>query len=189
MIRRPPRSTLFPYTTLFRSLHALAQILDQADGLCAPDRGLGIRQRTHLRAQNAQDAQRRHDDGDQGFDHREASLVAALCRLAALESVHVAFSRTVQEQDSLPFICTILPPVPVQRRTALRSLAILPSGTSRRSMAAAAVTPPCDSMPQRSTAMEPVLSARVIWTRLGGAVCCSTVLPLATCQPDRKSVV
>src|SRR3712207_8439904 len=24
MIRRPPRSTLFPYTTLFRSLHALA---------------------------------------------------------------------------------------------------------------------------------------------------------------------
>src|SRR2546430_13191588 len=25
MIRRPPRSTLFPYTTLFRSLHAGAQ--------------------------------------------------------------------------------------------------------------------------------------------------------------------
>src|SRR2546426_6904468 len=24
MIRRPPRSTLFPYTTLFRSVHALA---------------------------------------------------------------------------------------------------------------------------------------------------------------------
>src|SRR2546422_6065296 len=26
MIRRPPRSTLFPYTTLFRSLRVLAQI-------------------------------------------------------------------------------------------------------------------------------------------------------------------
>src|SRR3712207_9508851 len=25
MIRRPPRSTLFPYTTLFRSVHNLAQ--------------------------------------------------------------------------------------------------------------------------------------------------------------------
>src|SRR2546426_6360652 len=25
MIRRPPRSTLFPYTTLFRSLHGLEQ--------------------------------------------------------------------------------------------------------------------------------------------------------------------
>src|SRR5256885_5595914 len=27
MIRRPPRSTLFPYTTLFRSLHPLATAL------------------------------------------------------------------------------------------------------------------------------------------------------------------
>src|SRR3712207_2682183 len=27
MIRRPPRSTLFPYTTLFRSLHAAAALL------------------------------------------------------------------------------------------------------------------------------------------------------------------
>src|SRR2546430_16525133 len=27
MIRRPPRSTLFPYTTLFRSLHALQRWL------------------------------------------------------------------------------------------------------------------------------------------------------------------
>src|SRR2546430_11625798 len=25
MIRRPPRSTLFPYTTLFRSIHGLSQ--------------------------------------------------------------------------------------------------------------------------------------------------------------------
>src|SRR3712207_7609551 len=27
MIRRPPRSTLFPYTTLFRSVHGVAQVL------------------------------------------------------------------------------------------------------------------------------------------------------------------
>src|SRR2546428_9174082 len=27
MIRRPPRSTLFPYTTLFRSFHALGALL------------------------------------------------------------------------------------------------------------------------------------------------------------------
>src|SRR2546430_17022125 len=26
MIRRPPRSTLFPYTTLFRSLHVIEQL-------------------------------------------------------------------------------------------------------------------------------------------------------------------
>src|SRR2546429_3652534 len=39
MIRRPPRSTLFPYTTLFRSglfLHALCGL---ADGLVHPCRG------------------------------------------------------------------------------------------------------------------------------------------------------
>src|SRR3712207_7375034 len=33
MIRRPPRSTLFPYTTLFRSLaeHVLAELVPDAD--------------------------------------------------------------------------------------------------------------------------------------------------------------
>src|SRR3712207_8828658 len=32
MIRRPPRSTLFPYTTLFRSgVHAIAPSLEQTD--------------------------------------------------------------------------------------------------------------------------------------------------------------
>src|SRR2546430_8765529 len=31
MIRRPPRSTLFPYTTLFRSRHAQVLVLDEAD--------------------------------------------------------------------------------------------------------------------------------------------------------------
>src|SRR2546422_2977954 len=30
MIRRPPRSTLFPYTTLFRSLNVAASLLDYA---------------------------------------------------------------------------------------------------------------------------------------------------------------
>src|SRR2546426_6397619 len=31
MIRRPPRSTLFPYTTLFRSLHFEGNILTQVE--------------------------------------------------------------------------------------------------------------------------------------------------------------
>src|SRR2546428_10370543 len=35
MIRRPPRSTLFPYTTLFRSLHRLA-VLTAAACLASP---------------------------------------------------------------------------------------------------------------------------------------------------------
>src|SRR5690348_17976010 len=29
MLRRPPRSTLFPYTTLFRSLHDAVQLVQQ----------------------------------------------------------------------------------------------------------------------------------------------------------------
>src|SRR5258706_3964531 len=33
MIRRPPRSTLFPYTTLFRSVLASAEIYDPVTGL------------------------------------------------------------------------------------------------------------------------------------------------------------
>src|SRR6185369_17427481 len=39
MIRRPPRSTLFPYTTLFRSTHPAIQQLDGALG----DRSVGER--------------------------------------------------------------------------------------------------------------------------------------------------
>src|SRR5438552_9531285 len=33
MIRRPPRSTLFPYTTLFRSLHAVGHAIEIATDL------------------------------------------------------------------------------------------------------------------------------------------------------------
>src|SRR2546429_4778322 len=33
MIRRPPRSTLFPYTTLFRSEGPVKAVLDHADSL------------------------------------------------------------------------------------------------------------------------------------------------------------
>src|SRR2546422_7298471 len=38
MIRRPPRSTLFPYTTLFRSMYAA-----QGVGLAAPQIGKSLR--------------------------------------------------------------------------------------------------------------------------------------------------
>src|SRR2546421_9252350 len=39
MIRRPPRSTLFPYTTLFRSLEAGVQVPQVRDH---PDHGLAV---------------------------------------------------------------------------------------------------------------------------------------------------
>src|SRR5438309_1466306 len=41
MIRRPPRSTLFPYTTLFRSLgYAADEAYEQLTGTVAPDLGI-----------------------------------------------------------------------------------------------------------------------------------------------------
>src|SRR2546422_2211704 len=43
MIRRPPRSTLFPYTTLFRSLHALERAPDGAGGDRAHQRRFPLR--------------------------------------------------------------------------------------------------------------------------------------------------
>src|SRR2546430_10026213 len=57
MIRRPPRSTLFPYTTLFRSQHRVGDVLGLGEALQvgagehlvlhllrqrAPDVGLGV---------------------------------------------------------------------------------------------------------------------------------------------------
>src|SRR3712207_8819532 len=40
MIRRPPRSTLFPYTTLFRSYYVsqVARPIDSSKGVCDPER-------------------------------------------------------------------------------------------------------------------------------------------------------
>src|SRR2546427_4825742 len=46
MIRRPPRSTLFPYTTLFRS--AMVQALEAADGEWAQHTAATLRKRSPL---------------------------------------------------------------------------------------------------------------------------------------------
>src|SRR2546422_8631270 len=43
MIRRPPRSTLFPYTTLFRSLHILGCRGPASVGITAPRSGAAAR--------------------------------------------------------------------------------------------------------------------------------------------------
>src|SRR2546426_12296969 len=52
MIRRPPRSTLFPYTTLFRSLYALAREVQKQARLLAVleslDNGKSIRETRDL---------------------------------------------------------------------------------------------------------------------------------------------
>src|SRR5256885_11983593 len=50
MIRRPPRSTLFPYTTLFRSTSRAVTTVKQSCGRCCPSRpGTGSSSRTRHR--------------------------------------------------------------------------------------------------------------------------------------------
>src|SRR3712207_9111692 len=58
MIRRPPRSTLFPYTTLFRSLAHLAVRLDPAHAPVGEDVG-GVREDLH-REQHVERDHRHH---------------------------------------------------------------------------------------------------------------------------------
>src|SRR2546430_6013993 len=61
MIRRPPRSTLFPYTTLFRSVPKLPRILQQAAEKLPEHSGarlfrqfLGDRKSTRLNSSHSQ---------------------------------------------------------------------------------------------------------------------------------------
>src|SRR3989475_13083326 len=49
MIRRPPRSTLFPYTTLFRSTHALERGEPSAQHVVAAPEPPGALDRRHVR--------------------------------------------------------------------------------------------------------------------------------------------
>src|SRR3989449_10400296 len=64
MIRRPPRSTLFPYTTLFRSLHdLLGDALDLDVHLQRGDAALGAR---HLEVHVAEVILVAQDVGEHG---------------------------------------------------------------------------------------------------------------------------
>src|SRR2546426_8353469 len=64
MIRRPPRSTLFPYTTLFRSPGR-------------PDEGSGLRERAVPRALHPGDA----EVGEQGRSEEHTSELQSPCNL------------------------------------------------------------------------------------------------------------
>src|SRR3989442_11569176 len=80
MIRRPPRSTLFPYTTLFRSRPA---------GAAAHPRGRGQRLRPHHRLRGApqrrrrggRDPRRRHGPRSEEHTSELQSRPHLVCRL------------------------------------------------------------------------------------------------------------
>src|SRR2546425_3335028 len=78
MIRRPPRSTLFPYTTLFRSQHHAAGHHEPVDQLCGQHRvGLDCRRLgVH--------AERRHLERGGGASLRSEEHTSELQSLAYL---------------------------------------------------------------------------------------------------------
>src|SRR5258705_5232479 len=87
MIRRPPRSTLFPYTTLFRSLL-----------------------REHRRRHQHGDLSARHHDREGGA-HRDLGLAEA--DVAADETVHRLVARSEEHTSELQSLrhlgCRLLP--------------------------------------------------------------------------------
>src|SRR5258705_8044240 len=109
MIRRPPRSTLFPYTTLFRSVRLRRGELDQrrreramVGGVDADGGGEGpsvslslgqARARLDVGVQRDGDGREDTDDGDDDhqLDEREAALVAQHLPLPIPELVHFYF--------------------------------------------------------------------------------------------------
>src|SRR5260370_22895736 len=76
MIRRPPRSTLFPYTTLFRSLPEVRRVeLGEGDAgheIAAEDR-LGVQARDRRELLGRVERQQRGDDARRADVHRERS--------------------------------------------------------------------------------------------------------------------
>src|SRR5258706_11634711 len=86
MIRRPPRSTLFPYTTLFRSAGNRAADRDDARPGARPGAGRGPRERPDELSGNA-DGARAIRSGQSGRARSEEhtselqSLTNLVCRL------------------------------------------------------------------------------------------------------------
>src|SRR5258706_4198665 len=89
MIRRPPRSTLFPYTTLFRSL---SSIRDFRQRLLHLRNGL----RSESRTAAAQGLCARHPKGMRSEEHTSElqSLTNLVCRLLLARNISEAIVMT-----------------------------------------------------------------------------------------------
>src|SRR2546422_3391838 len=86
MIRRPPRSTLFPYTTLFRSRPVLAADLDRHDLVREPAaprglRGLPVRTERELVECRARELPALGDDRSEEHTSELQSRLHLVCRL------------------------------------------------------------------------------------------------------------
>src|SRR5438046_7248107 len=99
MLRRPPRSTLFPYTTLFRSgSHAAGPRLLDVGGHRSPDgdRGAPIRR-------DADDPRRRSEEHTSELQ----SLTNLVCRLLLEKKKKITWTTAQQRPQSISAIRSI----------------------------------------------------------------------------------
>src|SRR2546426_11666174 len=104
MIRRPPRSTLFPYTTLFRSPHALqlkedlqGRVRQNVDlGAFAADTGLALQPIViEQRSDSGDGLQREWPRADAGIERHESYALQwySLAALAVIFAAVLSFRR------------------------------------------------------------------------------------------------
>src|SRR2546427_13122675 len=107
MIRRPPRSTLFPYTTLFRSLDELDRAGTRVDLQRVGKKGI-----TYFRFAKRPLASQRTDIGDKPTATHAAELVGPLVAQFAsggVDAVEVVFAQFRSAVSTPPTVLRILP--------------------------------------------------------------------------------
>src|SRR3712207_7504950 len=85
MIRRPPRSTLFPYTTLFRS-HLVTAPLDLVEGRLREVDVTGLDERLHEAEQQSE--QQRADRKSTRLNSSHANISYAVFCLKKKKNIH-----------------------------------------------------------------------------------------------------
>src|SRR3712207_7219391 len=97
MIRRPPRSTLFPYTTLFRSV--VVRVAAARDDLEAGGEVLALvateGDAVDVRREDRRLVGLRHGRGERGDDHRVVGLTGVDRKSTRLNSSHANISYAV----------------------------------------------------------------------------------------------
>src|SRR2546425_5664343 len=100
MIRRPPRSTLFPYTTLFRSIVLLVSLAWGAAAGAAEYKGPLIDAHSHLPNARAIDAyveaMKRHNVRSEEHTSELQSLAYLVCRLLLEKKKNKTYQRTTR---------------------------------------------------------------------------------------------
>src|SRR2546427_2400333 len=101
MFRRPPRSTLFPYTTLFRSVMKLGADRARGEEATQDDAGLYTTRGLALRAQELT---------LQAFHHGAALACVALAQVGGAGTAAVRSEEHTSElQSQSNLICRLLP--------------------------------------------------------------------------------